>query len=67
MIILTIYHFEVSTLQAQYYIDSARLINNELNNLKIEIRKSEDDKDYVAYLEGVIESAKRVLSIIIED
>jgi hypothetical protein len=57
----------VSTLQAQYYIDSARLINNELNNLKIEIRKSEDDKDYVAYLEGVIESAKRVLSIIIED
>lgn len=54
-------------MQAQYYIDSARLINNELNNLKIEIRKSEDDKDYVAYLEGVIESAKRVLSIIIED
>jgi hypothetical protein len=57
----------VSTLEAQYYIDRTRLIKNELNNLKLEIRKREDDKDYVEYLEGVIESAKRVLDIITND
>jgi hypothetical protein len=57
----------VSTLQAQYYIDRTRLIKKELNSLKLEIRKHEDDKMYVEYLEGIIESAKRILDIITND
>lgn len=57
----------MSTLQAQYYIDRTRLIKNELNKLKYEIRKHEDDEMYVEYLEGIIESAKRVLDIITND
>jgi hypothetical protein len=57
----------MTTLQANYYIDRTRLIKNELNNLKLDIRKIEDDKMYVEYLEGIIESAKRVLDIITND
>jgi hypothetical protein len=57
----------MTNLQDNYYINRTRLIKNELNNLKLEIRKIEDDKMYVEYLEGIIESAKRVLDIIASD
>ena len=57
----------MSTLEAQYYIDRTRLIQNKLQELKLDIRKREIDKEYVEYLEGVIESAKRVLSIITDE
>ena len=57
----------MSTLEAQYYIDRTRLIQNKLQELKLDIRKMETDKEYAEYLEGVIESAKRVLSIITND
>jgi hypothetical protein len=55
------------TLQAQYYIDRTRLVKNELRNLKLEIRKREEDKMYVEYLEGILDAATRCLDIITND
>jgi hypothetical protein len=52
---------------APFYIEKTKHIQSKLQELKLEIRKYEEDKMYAEYLEGVIESAKRVLNIITND
>lgn len=54
-------------IQANYYIDRTRLIKNEIRNLKLEIRKHEEDEAYKEYCEGILDAACRCLDIITND